>query len=85
MEAYFEEHDEVLLDGDARSAAYLQIDESDEKSEHLWHVRQTFEDPEEDRDFGIAADVDLDVTQEEGTVTFDNFQVGFVEDLLDLA
>ncbi|MBQ9005617.1 MAG: DUF3516 domain-containing protein [Atopobiaceae bacterium] len=85
MEAYFEEHDEVLLDGDARSAAYLQIDESDEKSEHLWHVRQTFKDPEEDRDFGIAADVDLDVTQEEGTVTFDNFQVGFGEDLLDLA
>ncbi|MBR1830017.1 MAG: DUF3516 domain-containing protein [Atopobiaceae bacterium] len=85
MEAYFEEHDEVLLDGDARSSAYLQIDESDEKSEHLWHVRQTFKDPDGDRDFGIAADVDLDDTQEEGTVAFDNFRVGFVEELLDLA
>ena len=85
MDDYFEEHEEVLLDGDARSSAFLQIDESDEKSEHLWHVRQTFKDPEGDRDFGIAADVDLDATQEEGTVVFDNYRVGFVEDLLDLA
>ena len=85
MNDYFEEHEEVLLDGDARSSAFLQIDESDEKSEHLWHVRQTFKDPEGDRDFGIAADVDLDATQEEGTVVFDNYRVGFVEDLLDLA
>lgn len=85
MDAYFEEHDEVLLDGDARSSAYLQIDESDEKATHRWHVRQTFRDPDEDHDFGIAADVDLDATQDEGSVVFDNYRVGFVEDLLDLA
>ena len=85
MEAYFEEHEEVLLDADARSTSYFEIDDSAEKSDHVWHVKQTFHDPEEDRDFGIAADVDLDATQDEGTAVFENYRVGFVEDLLDLA
>ncbi len=84
MDTYFEEHEDVLLDGDARSSAYLEINEIDERSTHVWHVRQIFRDPEGDRDFGIAADVDLDATQDEGTVVFDNYRVGFVEDLLDL-
>jgi superfamily II RNA helicase len=84
MDSYFEEHEDVLLDGDARSSAYLEINEIDERSTHVWHVRQIFRDPEGDRDFGIAADVDLDATQDEGTVVFDNYCVGFVEDLLDL-
>ncbi len=84
MDSYFEEHEDVLLDGDARSSAYLEINEIDERSTHVWHVRQIFRDPEGDRDFGIAADVDLDATQDEGTVVFDNYRVGFVEDLLDL-
>lgn len=84
MEAYFEEHEEVLLDADARSTAYLEIDESDERAAHVWHVRQTFHDPEGDRDFGISADVDLDATQADGAVVFDNYRVGFVEELFDL-
>lgn len=84
MDSYFEAHEEVLLDGDARSTDYFEIDEKDERTSHVWHVRQTFHDPEGDRDFGIAADVDLDATQDEGSVVFDNYRVGFVEDLLDL-
>lgn len=84
MDEYFEAHDEVLLDADARSSDYLQIDEADERSEHVWHVRQTFRDPEGDRDFGIAGDVDLDATLDEGTVVFSTYRVGFIEDLLDL-
>ena len=39
---YFAEHNEIRLDGDARSAAYLSIDESPEAEQHLWHVRQIF-------------------------------------------
>ena len=85
MDAYFEEHAEVLLDADARSTAFLDIDETDERAAHVWHVRQIFHDPEGDRDFGIAADVDLDATQEDGAVVFANYRVGFVEDLADLA
>ena len=84
LDAYFEVHDEVLLDGDARSMDYLLINEADERTDHVWHVRQTFRDPEGDRDFGIAADVDLDETQELGEVVFREYRVGFAEELLDL-
>lgn len=81
LDAFYDAHEEILLDGDARSAAYLIIDESDEKIEHVWHVRQIFSDSDGDRDFGIAADVDLDATQEESEVVFKNYRVGFAEEL----
>jgi hypothetical protein len=84
LDAYSAEHEEVLLDADAHSWDYLVIDDVDERGAHLWHVRQTFRDPEGDRDFGIAADVDLDETQELGEVVFRDYRVGFAEDLLDL-
>ena len=84
LDEYFEEHEEVLLDGDARSWDYLVINDADEQADHVWHVRQTFRDPEGDRDFGIAADVDLDETQELGEVVFREYRVGFAEVLLDL-
>ncbi len=85
LDAYREAHDDILLDADARSSAFLSIDESDEKGDshgrHVWHVRQMFHDPDDDRDFGISADVDLDATQEEGEAVFSRYQVGFAEDL----
>lgn len=81
LDDYFAEHNEIRLDGDARSAAYLVIDESPEQEQHLWHVRQIFLDEAGDGDFRIEADVDLDATQEEGEVIFKNYRVGFVEDL----
>ncbi|RNL48140.1 DEAD/DEAH box helicase [Paraeggerthella hongkongensis] len=81
LDSYYEAHDEVRIDGDARSMAYLEIDESDEKSARVWHVHQIFSDSDDDHDFGIAADVDLDATQEEGEVVFKNFRVGFFEEL----
>ena len=82
---FYEEHDEIVLDGDARSSAYYTIDESDERRAredggHVWHVHQVFRDSDDDRDFGIWADVDLDATQEEGAVVFSNYRVGFVDD-----
>lgn len=82
---FYEAHDEVLLDADARSAAYLVIDESDEEKPreeggHVWHVRQIFHDSDADHDFGIWADVDLDATQEEGGAVFSNYRVGFIDD-----
>ncbi len=81
LDEFFEAHDEVLLDGDARSARYLTIDESREKTEHIWHVRQMVHDADGDDDFGIAGDVDLDATQEEGSVVFSSYRVGFAEEL----
>ncbi|MFR8009271.1 MAG: DUF3516 domain-containing protein, partial [Gordonibacter urolithinfaciens] len=81
LDAYFEVHEAIAIDADARSAAYLAIDEADEKTERVWHVRQIFSDPEGDHDFAIAADVDLDATQEEGEAVFKNYRVGFAEEL----
>lgn len=62
--------------------AFLAIDESDEDAEHVWHVQQTFSDPDGDRDFAIRADVDLDATQEGDGVVFRDYRVGFIEELL---
>lgn len=81
LDDYFAEHNEIRLDGDARSVAYLSIDESPEAEQHLWHVRQICLDENADGDFRIEADVNLDATQEEGEVIFKNYRVGFVEDL----
>lgn len=83
LDEYFDAHEEILLDGDARSWAFLTIDEDDEDADHLWHVHQIFSDEAGDRDFGIMADVDLDGTQEEGEAVFKNYRVGFIEALLD--
>lgn len=81
LDSFYEVHDEIVLDADARSMAYLAIDETDEKSHHIWHVHQSIKDESDDRDFGIWADVDLDATQEEGACVFSNYHVGFFEDI----
>ena len=83
LDAYHEQHEEILTDGDARSAAMFSIDESDEKTDHVWHVHQIFADEDGDHDFGIMGDVDLDATQDGGEVIFKNYRVGFIEDLLE--
>ena len=83
LDAYYEQHEEILTDADARSSAMLSIDEADEQAAHVWHVHQIFADEDGDRDFGIMADLDLDATQEEGEAIFKNYRVGFIEDLLD--
>ena len=83
LDAYHEQHEEILTDADARSSAMLSIDEADEQAAHVWHVHQIFSDEDGDHDFGIMADLDLDATQEEGEAVFKNYRVGFIEDLLD--
>lgn len=82
LDEYYDVHEDVLVDADARSMAFLAIDESDEEAEHVWHVQQTFSDPDGDHDFAIRADVDLDATQEGDGVVFKDYRVGFIDDLL---
>ena len=82
LDAFFDTHEELLLDADARSTAYFSIDERDEQAEHVWHVHQIFHDADGDNDFGIMADVDLDATQEESEVVFKNYRAGAIEELL---
>ena len=81
LDSYHATHEEILTDADARSTAFLTIDETDEQAEHIWHVHQIFSDEAGDRDFGIMADVDLDATQEEGAAVFTNYRVGAYEDI----
>ncbi len=56
LEPYFGEHDEIGTGADARGPAMLIIDDSDKD---LWRVRQIFDDPEGDHDWGFSAEVDL--------------------------
>ena len=82
LDAYYEEHEEVLTDADARSNAFLMVDIAEEETAHEWLVQQTFHDPDEANDFAIRAKVDLDATQEGDTVVFKDYKAGFIEDLL---
>jgi superfamily II RNA helicase len=63
IEAYFEEYDRLGTGPDARGPALLRID----RKPDVWTVRQTFDDPEGDHDWGISAEVDLPASDEAGT------------------
>lgn len=82
LDAFHDAHESIRIDADARSMAYLSLDETDEKTDRVWHVHQIFSDSDDDHDFGIVADVDLDATQVEGEAVFKEFRVGFAEDVL---
>jgi superfamily II RNA helicase len=62
MNAYFDEHDSLGTDADARSSAMLILDEGPA----VWTVRQIFSDPAGDHDWGISATVDLEESNEAG-------------------
>jgi superfamily II RNA helicase len=64
LEAYYDEHDELLTGADARGPALLMIDEQYEPG--VWRVRQIFDDPEGHHDWGITAEVDLAASDEAG-------------------
>ncbi|WP_407937570.1 DEAD/DEAH box helicase [Microterricola viridarii] len=62
LDAYYDEHDEILTGADARGAALLLIEESATS----WKVRQILDDPEGNHDWGITAEVDLAASDEAG-------------------
>lgn len=82
LDAFYEAHEDLLTDADARSTVFLEIDESDEQTDHVWHVHQVFHDSDGDHDFGIMADVDLDATQDGDGIVFKNYRAGVIEDLV---
>lgn len=61
-QAYFDEHDDVGTGPDARGPALLLFD----RGPTTWRVRQVFDDPAGDRDWGIDVEVDLEASDEEG-------------------
>ena len=83
LDEFHAAHDELLLDGDARSTAYFQVDDTDEKTDHVWHVTQILHDADGDNDFQIKGDLDLDAAQEQGEVVFKRYRAGSIEDLME--
>lgn len=59
---YWDEHDEIRTGPDARGPKFLIITEHEDR----WEVRQIFDDPEGDLDWGIVAEVDLAESDEIG-------------------
>jgi hypothetical protein len=63
LEPYFAEHRDISTGADARGPAMLIIDDTDKD---LWRVRQIFDDPAGDHDWGFSAEVDLAGSDEAG-------------------
>jgi hypothetical protein len=63
MADYFDEYKTLGIGPDARGPALLMI----EKETDIWRVRQIFDDPAGDHDWGISAEVDLAASNEAGT------------------
>ncbi|WP_433790147.1 DEAD/DEAH box helicase [Actinoplanes sp. CA-252034] len=72
IQEYFEEYDTLGTGPAARGPAFLHI----EQGATQWIVRQVFEDPEGDHDWGIDATVDLAASDEAGTAMITVTAVG---------
>jgi hypothetical protein len=72
LESYFDVHDEIGTGSDARGPALLMIDQQPVQ----WAVRQIFDDPAGDHDWGISAVVDLDASDEAGSAVLRITDVG---------
>ncbi|MDH6119110.1 superfamily II RNA helicase [Kitasatospora sp. GAS204A] len=64
LDAYYEEHDDLGTGPDARGPKMLLIEE--DEADGIWRVRQIFDDPADDHDWGISAEVDLHGSDAEG-------------------
>jgi superfamily II RNA helicase len=63
MDAYFDEHDDLGTGPDARGPQYLVIEEGPAQ----WKVRQIFDDPAGNHDWGISAVIDLEESNQAGS------------------
>jgi superfamily II RNA helicase len=72
LDPYWDAHDEIGTGPDARGPAMLIINEGSAG----WTVRQIFDDPAGDHDWGISATVDLAASDEEGTAVLHVTDVG---------
>ena len=72
LDAYYDEHDAIGVDADARSGAMLVIDEEP----GTWEVQQIIADPAGDHDWRIWASVDLAASADAGTAVLRVTRVG---------
>jgi superfamily II RNA helicase len=73
LEPYFAEHNEIGTGPDARGPALLIIDTT---QPGYWILRQIFDDPAADHDWGISAMVDLAASDEAGTAVLTVTDIG---------
>ncbi|GAA3201446.1 DEAD/DEAH box helicase [Microbacterium terregens] len=66
LDAYFDEHDEMLTGGPARAPRLVTVDDTDAAASGVWKVEQTIDDPAGDHDWRIRGEVDLAASEEEG-------------------
>ncbi|MCR2764896.1 DUF3516 domain-containing protein [Microbacterium sp. zg.B48] len=66
LDAYFDEHDEILTGGAARAPRLVTVDETDAAASGVWKVEQTIDDPAGDHDWRIRGEVDLAASEEQG-------------------
>ena len=76
LDDYYDAHEYVNTDAQARSSELFMLDDSHERDEHTWKVRQIIDDSDSDHDWAIEGVVDLDATQESGEVVFHDYHVG---------
>jgi len=72
LEGYYGEYDTIGTDGAARAASLHRVEEG----AFQWTVRQVFDDPEGDHDWGISATVDLAASEEAGVAVVTVTSVG---------
>jgi superfamily II RNA helicase len=72
IEDYFDEYDDLGVGPDARGPALVTIT----PGPTVWTVRQTFDDPAGDRDWGITAEIDLVASDEIGAAVVRIVDVG---------
>jgi superfamily II RNA helicase len=74
MDDYFDEHGSLGTGGDARGPAMIMVTEGPQQ----WTVRQIFDDPAGDHDWGISATVDLAESAEQGLAVVRVTSVGML-------
>jgi Domain of unknown function (DUF3516) len=72
MEGYYAQHADLGVGPDARGPKLLLI----EVEKNIWRVRQIFDDPAGDHDWGISAEVDLAASDEIGAAAVRVLDVG---------
>ncbi|MBC7590469.1 MAG: DUF3516 domain-containing protein, partial [Salinibacterium sp.] len=74
MDAYFDEHETLGTSGNARGPAMIMVTEGAQQ----WTVRQVFDDPAGDHDWGISARIDLAESAEQGVAVVRVTAIGMV-------
>ena len=72
--AYYAEHTSIGIGPEARGPQYFLVD----PQPGVWHVRQIFDDPAAEHEWGINATVDLAASDEVGTAVVRVIGVGSV-------